>query len=110
MIEQINKVPLKCLEIGFKLMKDYNQLEDLKNLKLPFVIVHGMMDIIAWEAEKGGFKAVLMNVPDVGLVKYGDVGLCPHWELPEKVADIIRIVMKKNKVKSYFEKTDFWFT
>jgi pimeloyl-ACP methyl ester carboxylesterase len=96
LIEQTNKIPLKCWEAGLELMRDFNQLEDLKTLELPYLIIYSDLDFIPWEAEKGGAEAVFLNVPDVALVKIHNVGHVPQVEVPDETAEIIRTFINNN--------------
>jgi len=90
LLEQSMKVPVKCWLAGADMMVDFNQLEELKNLELPYLIIYGDLDLIVWDAEKGGPEAVVLNVPDITVTKLHGVGHDPHWQVPKKVAAIIR--------------------
>jgi len=90
LVAECMKVPVKCWLAGLDLMLDFNQLEDLQNLELPFLIIYGDLDLIAWDAEKGGAEAVFLNVPDITVTKLHGVGHSPHWQIPKEIAAIIR--------------------
>jgi len=94
LLHESMKVPVKCWLAGADLMIDFNQLEDLKDLELPFLIIYGDLDFIAWDAELGGAEAVLLNVPDVSLTKLHGLDHSPHIQDPERIAAIIREFLK----------------
>jgi pimeloyl-ACP methyl ester carboxylesterase len=95
-IEQTKQIPLKCWEAGFELLRDFNQIEDLKTLELPYLILYSDLDFIPWEAEKGGAEAVFLSVPEVTLVKIHNVGHDPQIEVPDETAEIIRTFINNN--------------
>jgi pimeloyl-ACP methyl ester carboxylesterase len=93
-VEETAKVPFKCWLAGINEMKNFNQLDDLQSLELPFVIIYGSLDFIPWDSEKGGAESVVLNVPDVTLYKFHNLGHAPHQEDPEITADIIGTFIK----------------
>jgi len=96
-VEDTLKVPFKCWIAGATEMRDFNQLDQLPQLELPFLIIYGDLDFVAWDAETGGPEALVLNVPDVTLYKLHNLGHAPHWEDPQKTANIIRTFLRSIK-------------
>jgi len=93
-VEEAAKAPFKCWVASITEMKNFNQLDDLQNLEIPFLIIYGSLDFITWDSEKGGAESVVLNVPDITLYKFHNLGHSPHQEDPETTADIIRTFIK----------------
>jgi len=73
-IEDTNKIPLKCWQAGLDSMKSFNQLQELKDffstVEIPYLVIYSDLDFIVWDAEKGGAESLFLNVPNLAMVNF----------------------------------------